>query len=96
MSRRRPQNSSYERRRLMHEQGGRCHWCGEHMQMTSRRPGGQPGASYPTFEHVTRREDGGGTARNNIVLACLKCNQKRERRPNRWAGGARLVQTDQQ
>lgn len=73
--RRRPNNPRYERARLMDAQGGLCHWCGKRMDMNSKRPDGQPGADYPTFEHVTPRRDGGITSRENLALAHLKCNQ---------------------
>lgn len=77
MARRRPKDPKTMRARLWNEQGGRCCWCGELMDRNSRRPDGQPGAAYPSFEHVRARRDGGDTSPANLRLAHLRCNQKR-------------------
>lgn len=68
----------HERRRKKFEkQKGLCHWCQK--PMTLEHPGiNRPPNNYATFEHVQRRRDGGAGKPHNIVLACNKCNNKRE------------------
>ncbi len=45
---------------------GRCQYCGRAL---SRQEA--------TFDHVVPRAQGGGTGWNNIVIACVPCNQKK-------------------
>lgn len=41
-----------------------------------------------TAEHLQARQDGGTSARSNIVAACLDCNQQRHRRKRPLEPGA--------
>lgn len=42
-----------------------------------RRKSGDPSRDFPTFEHLTRRDEGGTMDLDNIVLAHYKCNIRR-------------------
>jgi hypothetical protein len=44
------------------------------MDFASRNKWGQPGQSFPTFEHLIRRSDGGINDLQNVVLAHTVCN----------------------
>lgn len=55
---------------------GRCIWCGEVMSGT-RRKSGNPARDFATFEHIVPRSEGGGFNWSNIMLACCKCNLRR-------------------
>jgi hypothetical protein len=39
---------------------------------------GKPPRNYASFEHLIRKRDGGTGRANNIVLACVWCNNHRE------------------
>jgi 5-methylcytosine-specific restriction endonuclease McrA len=73
-------NSDDRRRRKFERQGGICHWCKQPMTLarSSQRSGSQP-SNFATFEHLQRKRDGGGGKPHNVVLACRKCNNLRER-----------------
>lgn len=61
-------------------QKNRCYWCGK----TNLRQG-QPGEWHPnimTAEHLVRRADGGQDTPENVVAACARCNNDRDRRPD--------------
>lgn len=63
------------------QQNGRCHWCKSPMTLTySRGADGHPNLpkNYASFEHLQRRRDGGAGKPYNVVLACRKCNSRRE------------------
>lgn len=57
-------------------QQGCCVWCGQIMSF-GRKKGGAPARDFATFEHIDRREQGGKMSASNIVLACYKCNIRR-------------------
>lgn len=69
-------------------QSGRCYYCG--MPMWADNPLefanahgitlGQAKRLQCTGEHLVARQDGGSTARSNIVAACLFCNKGRHSR----------------
>lgn len=69
-------------------QSGRCFYCG--MPMWDGNPLefanehgitlGQAKRLQCTGEHLVARQDGGSTARSNIVAACRFCNEVRHRR----------------
>jgi hypothetical protein len=42
-------------------------------------PDGNPPPHYATYEHLQRRRDGGAGKPNNVVLACLTCNVRRDK-----------------
>lgn len=77
------------RQRLYDAQGGLCIWCGGKMSLTNRRiagkRAGEPARNFATFEHLTRRRDGGYKQEGNIALAHQKCNRRREDRRYRDA-----------
>ena len=70
------------RRRMFAEQGGRCHWCGEQMELeaTRRTVFGKikDNPRLATFEHVVPKQFGGVSATTNLVLAHAVCNRKRD------------------
>ena len=73
-----------KREKLFKEQGGRCHWCDEPMQLgpyPSKAEGPLPD-DLATFEHLDDRlsSERGAYNRDNVirvVLACSACNHKR-------------------
>lgn len=69
------------RRYKFQRQNGACHWC--HGPMTLEYKLGKNGEpnlprNYATFEHLQKRRDGGAGKPNNVVMACLECNCRRE------------------
>lgn len=48
--------------------------------------GGQPGTEELTLDHVVPRSQGGGFSWENIVLACVDCNQRKANRTPAQAG----------
>lgn len=61
----------FNRRNLYLRDKGRCAYCGSHAAMSDF-----------TFDHVLPRSRGGRTTWDNIVVACLPCNQwKGDRTP---------------
>lgn len=75
------------RKAALTQQGGTCFYCRlpiwesdpepfRHRFGLSRR---QVRPLRATAEHLIARQDGGNNARENIVAACLYCNQKRHR-----------------
>jgi 5-methylcytosine-specific restriction endonuclease McrA len=61
---------------LFDQQSGLCHYCREPMSLTARRKNGSPARNFATFEHLKRREDGGKTNSENVVLVHRACNAK--------------------
>jgi HNH endonuclease len=43
-----------------------------------RMPNGKMPSNFATYEHLQRKRDGGAGKPDNVVLACCKCNQRRE------------------
>jgi 5-methylcytosine-specific restriction endonuclease McrA len=76
------------RRKKMFEQGGRCFYCDLPMWdeapdlclPVSCKSGGLPKILQCTAEHLHPRSEGGGNTADNIVAACLYCNNLRHRR----------------
>lgn len=61
---------------LLRRDGRHCHWCGDRMLFQSGG-GGTHEPHAMTFEHLRRRSEGGGATRDNLVLACSRCNRER-------------------
>jgi 5-methylcytosine-specific restriction endonuclease McrA len=59
------------------EQKGLCAYCNKEMSFARKAKGG-PARNFATFEHLVKKRDGGLFTKENIVLACSKCNMKRE------------------
>ena len=55
---------------------GICHWCGRRT-VFQRGPNSDPLCA--TVDHVIPRYRGGGNAKENLVLACNTCNQRRNK-----------------
>lgn len=82
-----PKSLVRSRLRAFAHQSGRCYYCG--MSMWTNNPAwfaNQHGLTLKqakrfqcTGEHLTARQDGGSSARSNIVAACLFCNRGRHR-----------------
>lgn len=76
------------RRKKMIAQGGHCYYCGLPMwdkaaATASQRNGKEkpaPQILRCTAEHLHARSDGGDNSSDNIVAACLFCNNLRHRR----------------
>ena len=67
------------RKRLFEIQGGKCFWCAGPMSF-HRDKNGNPKPDFCSFEHLQRLADGGRlSAVDNLVLAHVDCNNKRER-----------------
>ncbi|MBM2576033.1 HNH endonuclease [Jannaschia sp. Os4] len=68
------------RRAKFRAQGGLCHYCGLPMwEGGSPAPTGCPPGLQCTAEHLLPRSEGGTSAPDNIVAACLHCNRTRHR-----------------
>lgn len=67
------------RKRLFDAQNGKCFWCAKLMSF-HRDERGNPKPDFCSFEHLWRLQDGGRlSAVDNLVLAHVDCNNKRER-----------------
>lgn len=73
----RPKDWREWRDRLWAKQRGCCFWCGLRMDPNSKRPDGNPGLAFPTFDHLHEVAAGGRWEADNIVLAHRRCNEKR-------------------
>lgn len=62
--------------KIREKQGGRCCYCLQPMVLSDRPPWKQP-PNAETLEHLRRRSDGGRNNRDNIALACKRCNEER-------------------
>ena len=60
------------RTRLAEAQNWRCCWCGRHVTLERDR------RSTVTIEHLIPRSKGGQDTFDNCVMACSKCNGKRD------------------
>jgi 5-methylcytosine-specific restriction endonuclease McrA len=58
--------------RLVERDGGHCVWCSTPLTHTSL---------HATVDHIHCRSHGGGDALDNLVLACVPCNNKRSNSP---------------
>ncbi|MCA1365896.1 HNH endonuclease [Bradyrhizobium sp. BRP14] len=61
---------------LRQKQKGRCCYCRVKMVMSDKPPAHLP-LNAETIEHLERRADGGSKRRDNVALACLRCNRER-------------------
>lgn len=76
------------RYRKMLAQEGRCYYCGLPMWdeangyslLAAGRKGKRPRALQCTVEHLLPRSEGGANTAENIVAACLFCNNARHQR----------------
>jgi 5-methylcytosine-specific restriction endonuclease McrA len=64
------------RQKLRAKQNKRCCYCGVRMVVSGKPPQYQPDTAE-TLEHLERRADGGSNGRDNIALACKRCNNER-------------------
>ena len=55
--------------------GGRCSYCGQNIPLAK--------ASY---DHIVPKSQGGVTSWNNVAIACLPCNSKKDARTPEQAG----------
>lgn len=62
---------------LVEAHGRRCVYCGVVVQYTRLRKGKRQPSNKATVDHVIPRSKGGTWARENLVLACLKCNNEK-------------------
>lgn len=62
----RPRRITFNRRNVWMRDRGECQYCGR-----------QVASDAFTYDHVTPRSRGGATAWENIVVACLPCNQSK-------------------
>lgn len=60
---------------LRMKQGNRCCYCGVVMVISQKTVNRPPNAE--TLEHLRRLADGGTNSRDNIALACFRCNTER-------------------
>ncbi len=65
------------RKRLYEYQQGRCCWCGQPMPLPADRVSAS-NRMAPTFEHLHPRALGGKNRVENLLLAHLCCNEKRQ------------------
>ncbi|MBY5801532.1 HNH endonuclease [Rhizobium leguminosarum] len=62
--------------KIREKQGGRCCYCLQPMVLSDKPPHKQP-RNAETLEHLRRRSDDGRNNRDNIALACKRCNEER-------------------
>lgn len=65
----------FSRENVLARDGGRCQYCGRSL----KRP-------EATYDHVVPRTLGGKTSWENVVIACVRCNQKKGGRTPEGAG----------
>jgi len=70
----------FSRENVYLRDGGRCMYCGVGLALASA-----------TFDHVVPRRLGGATSWENVVIACLGCNQRKGGRLPAEAGMRLLV-----
>lgn len=73
------------RRQLWDKQDGRCWYCGEGVScdhLLEERPNGSredpEGRVMPQIDHQHPRSRGGRSSADNLVLACVRCNQEKK------------------
>lgn len=75
------------RARLFEAQGGKCHWCGEPMEMNrlccTEQGKWIDNPLLASFEHMIPLAKGGSKEAFNVVLAHSRCNRSRPHR--QWA-----------
>jgi 5-methylcytosine-specific restriction endonuclease McrA len=64
---------------LFTAQAGRCCYCGRAIDLAPKSWGiGNPAPDhFATLEHLQRVADGGRSTRDNLALACFRCNTTR-------------------
>lgn len=74
--RRRPRNKAWKnkRKRLWRKQGGKCHYCGT---ATVEPSSGGAADDWATLDHLVPMSEGGSHDESNLVMACYRCNQRR-------------------
>ncbi len=60
------------KKKLLEKQGPHCYWCKGFMQSVYKDQ-----TNYMTLDHVIPIDRGGSNGPDNLVLACLKCNNDR-------------------
>lgn len=58
------------------KQAHRCHWCGKQIGMQRVHIRGGDRVDFDA-DHIIPLEEGGEHSEDNMVLACMGCNQKR-------------------
>lgn len=66
---------SLNRKNIYLRDRGRCQFCGTSL----------PSSSF-TLDHLLPRSQGGGTSWENVVVACIPCNQRKRNRTPEQAG----------
>lgn len=65
--------SNTHHRRTLFSHSPLCTYCGCTTQLDAR----ENSSNFATVDHVIPRARGGSGKRDNLVLACLKCNQEK-------------------
>lgn len=65
----------FSRRNIFERDGNRCQYCGRHLPREDL-----------TLDHVVPRSRGGASTWENVVVACLKCNDRKANRLPSEAG----------
>jgi 5-methylcytosine-specific restriction endonuclease McrA len=66
------------RRKLFEASGGRCYWCGEPTHLNAPTEANRHiDTKYATIDHLLPQQRGGSFRRENTVLACYECNERR-------------------
>jgi 5-methylcytosine-specific restriction endonuclease McrA len=73
------------RTNLFELQGRKCCYCGRFVYLDFHH-----GPQTATLEHLRRLKDGGDDHRDNLALACIRCNSMRGERS--WVEFATLMQ----
>lgn len=68
--------SKHSRRtRIANQQGGRCYYCNDPMNVRPLPDDREPNKDDATIEHLVPRILGGTSTIENIVVACYWCNK---------------------
>ncbi|RJS23019.1 HNH endonuclease [Corallococcus sp. H22C18031201] len=79
--RRGPRGIKFSRENVYMRDGCKCQYCGRHVSRAEA-----------TYDHVVPRAQGGRTNWENIVIACVRCNQRKgNRTPTQAAMALRTV-----
>lgn len=69
------------RRQVFRRDGGCCWWCEKPVHMAKIPNGSRPPHDLATIDHIEVASFGGKHRSDNVVLACLACNQERGTTP---------------
>jgi len=74
-------------------QGGRCCYCDRPVELAPEPwPIGSPAPDhFATLEHLRRKVDGGTSHRDNLAVACHRCNSMRGKRS--WVEFKTIMET---